>query len=162
MDEFDLQSCEAGLCDGVVQAGARPSHGAGDAGLSQQGLGNPVARSANAVAQLPGNLGCVNVRAPRHEDRLMAELTGTWPQARPEVWHGQSKGAGIGDGPHDAGIHSSPRCGNRSRGPASAWLWVSMLGQGARLSGLWQHCVCQSTGPSNRCAFLPAPREQLP
>ena len=74
MDEPDLQGCEEGLRDGVVQAGARPPHGAGDAGLSQQDLESPGGVGANADAQFPGNMAHGNAHGPCQWDGLVAEL----------------------------------------------------------------------------------------
>ena len=52
VDELDLQGCEEGLRDGVVQAGARPPHRAGDAGLSQQCLEGPGGVGAATVGMV--------------------------------------------------------------------------------------------------------------
>ena len=52
MDELDLHGCEEGLRDSVVQAGAQPPHGTGDAGPPQQGLESPTGLGAATVGMV--------------------------------------------------------------------------------------------------------------
>ena len=52
MDELDVQGCEEGLRDRVVQAGAQPPHRAGEAGLSQQCLEGPGGVGAATVGMM--------------------------------------------------------------------------------------------------------------
>ena len=80
MDELDLQGCEEGLRDSVVQAGAQPPRRTGDAGLSQQcpegpgGVGAAVAGMMDTLLA-PGWSPAVRGHAQRVPGRCGVQLS---------------------------------------------------------------------------------------